>query len=382
MNEDKGTRYHRARRRLAVLEVLLVGAALLLVVLSGVSPAARDALSGLAVALDLPDRWREPFTLLVFTMGLALVLELVALPWYFLRSFLLERTYGLTSESLETWLRDHVKASVVALVVGLAAVEVLFWVARESPRWWWAWATLGTFVLSVLIVALAPVLLLPLFYRVQPLGRSTLRERLLTLAARAGRPALDVYEWKVGERTRKANAALAGLGRTRRILLSDTLIERYSEDEIEVVLAHELSHHVHADVWRGLAFEAAIAAVTWGSVQLAVWTLGPSLGLRGDTADVAALPLMLLVGGATSLLLQPLAHAQSRAAERRADDYALTLTHRPEALISALRRLGQQNLAEEQASRFVEVAFLTHPPLGERIAAVRRWEGEGSRFEV
>ncbi|MPZ18365.1 MAG: M48 family metalloprotease [Luteitalea sp.] len=374
MNEDKGTRYHRARRRLTVLEVVLVGAALLLVVLSGVSSPARDALFGLGVALDLPDRWREPFVLLLFAIGLALLLELVALPWYFLRSFVLERSYGLTSESLDTWLRDHLKASGVALVVGLAAVEVLFWIARESPRWWWAWATLGTFVLSVLIVALAPVLLLPLFYRVRPLDRRSLRERLLALAVRAGRPALDVYEWKVGERTRKANAALAGLGRTRRILLSDTLLERYSEDEIEVVLAHELSHHVHADVWRGLAFDAALAAVMWGTVQVAVWGLGPLLGLRG-TADVAALPFMLLVGGATSLVLQPLAYAQSRAAERRADHYALALTRRPEALISALRRLGQQNLAEEQASRLVEVAFLTHPPLGERIAAVRRWKG-------
>jgi STE24 endopeptidase len=374
VNEDKGTRYHRARRRLAVLEVLLVGAALLLVIFSGVSPAARDALSSLAVALDLPDRWREAFIALLFATGLGLLVELVALPWYFLRSFLLEHSYGLTSESLRTWLRDQAKASGVALVVGVAAVEVLLWIARESPRWWWAWATLGTFILSVLIVALAPVVLLPLFYRVLPLERRTLRERLLALAARAGRPALDVYEWKVGERTRKANAALAGLGRTRRILLSDTLLERYSEDEIEVVLAHELSHHVHADVWRGLAFEAAIAAVTWGAVQLAVSSVGPSLGLYG-TADVAALPLMLLVGGATSLLLQPLAHAQSRAAERRADDYALALTHRPDALISALRRLGQQNLAEEEASRFIEMAFLTHPPLGERIAAVRRWKG-------
>src|SRR5204863_4438149 len=148
-------------------------------------------------------------------------------------------------------------------------------------------------------------------------------------------------------KTKKANAALTGIAGTRRILVSDTMLADYSEDEIEVVLAHELAHHVHGDIWKGLIFESALilAGFFAGARVLGAWV--DAAGLRGPS-DVAGLPLLVLTAGAVSLVMVPAAHAMSRHYERRADRFALKLTRNPAAFISAMRRLAAQNLAEEQ----------------------------------
>jgi STE24 endopeptidase len=211
---------------------------------------------------------------------------------------------------------------------------------------------------------------LPVFYAVKPLDRETLRGRLLALADRAGARVVGAYEWGLSEKTRKANAALAGLGSTRRILISDTMLSEYSEDEIEVVLAHELAHHVHGDIWKGLLFESALIVAGFYAAFRVLTGLGPWLGLA-DAADPAGLPLLLLAGGVVSLLMVPAANALSRRYERSADRFALDLTRNPAAFISAMRRLGAQNLAEEHPSRTVQWLFYSHPPIAERIAVAR-----------
>ena len=213
--------------------------------------------------------------------------------------------------------------------------------------------------------------MLPLFYTVKPLDREPLRVRLLALAERAGARVLGAYEWGLSAKTKKANAALAGIGGTRRILVSDTMLAEYSDDEIEVVLAHELAHHVHGDIWKGIVFESALmlagfylAAADAGGLE------SLPCGLR-DVADPAGLPLLLLAAGAVSMLMMPVAHAMSRAYERSADRFALDLTRNPGAFISAMRRLGAQNLAEEHPSEIVQWLFYSHPPIRERIASAQ-----------
>jgi STE24 endopeptidase len=217
---------------------------------------------------------------------------------------------------------------------------------------------------------LAPVLLLPLFYTVKPLERDTLRHRLLALADRAGARVLGAYEWGLAAKTRKANAALAGLGRTRRILVSDTMLAQYSEEEIEVVLAHELAHHVHGDIWKGLIFESALIVAGCFAAARMLGALAHWAGLRGP-ADPAGLPLLVAGAGAVSLVMLPVAHAMSRAHERSADRFALDLTRNPSAFISAMRRLSAQNLAEEHPSKLTQWLFYSHPPIRDRIAAAQ-----------
>jgi STE24 endopeptidase len=225
----------------------------------------------------------------------------------------------------------------------------------------------------VVLAQLAPVLLLPLFYRFKPLDRPALASRLVALAGRADARVVGVFEWQLSDRTRKANAALTGIGRTRRILLSDTLLAEHSDEEIEVVLAHELAHHVHHDIWKAIVFEAVLLVLGF---HLADRVLEASIGRFGIVAkdDVAGLPLLLLAGGAVSLVLLPVANAVSRAHERRADRYALEMTRNAAAFVSAMRRLAAQTLAEERPSRLVEILFHSHPPMAARVEAARAWE--------
>ena len=307
---------------------------------------------------------------LIFTAVVALGSEIVSLPFVFHRNFLLERKYGLSSESLATWIGDHLKALALGLTMTLAAALAVYGAIAVAPAWWWAIAAALFALAAIVLSRLAPVVLLPLFYRFRPLEREALRERLLTLSSRAGVPVIGAFEWRLGDRTTRANAALVGMGRSRRILVSDTLLTRYSDDEIEVVLAHELAHHVYHDLWTALALETVIVAAALCGAHAAATLLAGRLSLSGPS-DLTALPVLVLAGGGVSLLLTPLATYWSRHNERRADRFALALTQRPAAFESAMRRLGAQNLAEERPSDPVVWFFHTHPTIDERIAAAR-----------
>jgi STE24 endopeptidase len=192
----------------------------------------------------------------------------------------------------------------------------------------------------------------------------------MKLASAARTNVNGVFEWVLSSHTRKANAALAGLGSTRRILLSDTLLADYSEDEIEVILAHELAHHVHRDLWRGIAMQTVALFAGFYLASLALSAIAEPLALRG-TSDPAGLPALLLLGGVWTFVLMPVVNAMSRAQERAADRYALTTTRNVDAFVTAMKRLSQQNLAEEYPSKLVRFLFYSHPPIRERIDAAR-----------
>jgi Zn-dependent protease with chaperone function len=372
MNEDKASRYQRLSRRASVLSLALSTGFLLVLLTTGGSSLLRDAAAS-AVA-RLPAALRPSALVAVFVVLLAAAHEALSLPLAFYRGHLLERRYGLSVQSAARWLRDHAKSGVIAVTFAVAGSELIYSAIRRFPNAWWAIAAGILSVVVVVLAQLAPIVLMPLFYRFTPIDRDALRERLLALARRTGARVVGAYEWKVSDRTARANAALTGLGATRRILLSDTLLAQYSDDEIEVILAHELAHYVHGDIWTGIACETALLFAGLYGAHRALDTIAPAVGIA-DPADVAGLPLVVLAAGAISLVVLPLANALSRAHESRADRFALELTRNPGAFISAMRRLGAQNLAEAAPSRLVQVLFHTHPPFAQRIAAARAWEG-------
>jgi STE24 endopeptidase len=270
-------------------------------------------------------------------------------------------------------LLDQVKGIALALALGGLAASIVYFFVRRSAEGWWLPAGAMFALLIVGLANLGPLLLLPLFYSIKPLQRESLSRRLIALAERASAHVLGVYEWGLAAKTKKANAALTGLARTRRILVSDTMLADYSEDEIEVVLAHELAHHVHGDIWKGLVFESALVVGGFFVAARVLAALVPHAGFAGPS-DVAGLPLLLLAAGAVSVVMLPAAHAMSRWNERRADRFALQLTGNPAAFVSAMRRLAAQNLAEEHPSKLVQWLFYSHPPIRERIATARNFE--------
>jgi STE24 endopeptidase len=366
MNEDKSARYHRLKRRSALLSLLMTAGLLAGLLVSGGSALMRD------IATDVGGSW-PAVAVAIYVLVLACLQEILTFPVSFYRSFTLERQYGLSSEPFAAWMRDHVKSLLVAGVLSLAGAEIVYAALGRWPRWWWAASAVAFIAATVLLAKLAPIVLLPIFYRFKPLARDALKDRLIALSRRAGVAVLGVYEWGLGEKTRRANAALVGTGRTRRILVSDTLLQQYSDDEIEVILAHELGHHVHGDIAKGLFLEVALLGFCFYAAAAALNTWWRSLGLTSP-ADVAGLPLLLLAGGAASLVATPVVNALSRFNERRADRYALTMTGQPSAFVSAMRRLGTQNLAEARPSRAALWLFHTHPPMSERIEAARAFD--------
>jgi STE24 endopeptidase len=371
MNEDRSARYHRLKRRTEILSLAWTTGLLAAFVVTGASMSLRawaEAIAGAGPsgATSLPG-------VLLYVAALLTVNELGSLPIAFYSGFVVERRYGLSHETLAAWLRDQVKSYALGVALASVAALLLYLVIRAFPSSWWLPAGAIFAMVIVGLANLAPVLLLPLFYTVKPLDRESLRARLLALAERAGARVLGAYEWGLAVKTRKANAALAGLGRTRRILVSDTMLAEYSDDEIEVVLAHEIAHHVHGDIWKGLLFESAlILAGFWVAAKALAAAVAP-LGLGGP-ADVAGFPVLLLAAGAVSLVMLPAAHALSRANERSADRFALTLTRNPAAFISAMRRLAAQNLAEDHPSKLTQWLFYSHPPIRERIAAAQSFD--------
>ena len=364
MTEDKATRYHRLKRRSEVAALLWSAVCLSALMATGLSRRLADAagdLSAGALWVSVP----------LVVLGLALAHELGALPLAW-NGHTLERRYNLSKQSAGEWLRDHLKATGLAVLLAAGAAVVVYHAMAWMPSMWWLAAGAAMAVGVTGLATLAPVLLLPLFFRVAPLTRASLVTRLERLAARAGTPVVGVYEWVLGEKSTRANAALTGLGSTRRILVSDTMLADYSEDEIEVVLAHELGHHVHRDIWRAVVVEAALLLLVFAAGDLVLRTLGPMAGVPSP-ADLAGMPLLALTAGAVSLAVAPLGLALSRHHERRADRFALELTGNPAAFISAMRRLGAQNLAEEHPSRLVQWLFHSHPPMAERLASARSW---------
>jgi STE24 endopeptidase len=354
MNEDRATRYNRLKRRASVLSLALTALFLCLLLGSGLSLRLRDAAGSVAI----------------YVVVLALAHELLTLPLAAYGGLLLERRYGLSSISTSDWFRDRFKAFALGLLLSVLAAAVLGWSVRAAGELWWIVVAFAFSLAGIVLAAVAPLVFLPLFYRFKPLDRPALAARLLALAREQGVPALGVFEWGLGAKTSKANAALVGLGSTRRIILADTLLDNYTDDEIEVIVAHELGHHVHRDMMKAIAFESAFVFAGAFAADRLFRAVAPALGIR-DVADPAGLPLLLIGAGALSVLLAPIANALSRRAERRADLFALTLTKRPDSFMSAMRRLGAQNLAEEHPSRLVQALFHSHPPIPERLAAAR-----------
>jgi STE24 endopeptidase len=287
--------------------------------------------------------------------------------------FRLEHRYNLSNQRLGSWLWDETKGFLVGLVLGVIVVELLYFLIRQAPQYWWliGWAAfLGLFVL---IAQLAPVLLFPIFYKFEPLQDEGLKSRLVTLSERAGTRVRGVYKWNLSEKSKKANAALTGLGNTRRIILADTLLESYSPDEIEAVLAHELGHHVHNHILKSIFIQAGITLVGFWAANWVLHYAMERWHIFDQLSDFANLPLLILVSTLLSFLLMPALNAFSRYNERQADRYAFRSIASVGPFITSMNKLADQNLAERTPSPWVEWFFHSHPAVSRRVTAAEEW---------
>jgi STE24 endopeptidase len=357
----EATRYHRLQLWLGLAGFVLGAVYLLLLSTSGAAAALAEAVAGYITA------WWAGVALVAGILAAGQTLLTFPLRW--VRGFWLPRRFGLLHQPLGGWLADRAKAAALGGALGLGGVLVVYRLIRATG-WWWLIGAGVFFVVGVALAALFPVVVVPLFYRLTRLSDPVLERRLLALAERAGVAAIGVWVVDQSRKSRTANAAVVGLGRTRRIILSDTLATGFREDEVEAVLAHELAHHVHGDLCRGLLLQGALVVATFG-VAAVLLDAGVELwGLAGP-ADPAGLPWLALVFMLLGAVQLPLSNGFSRWIERQADDFALRLTRDPAAFIGAMERLGSLNLAERRPHRLEELLLYSHPALERRIARAR-----------
>jgi STE24 endopeptidase len=360
---ERAREYAALRRRLFVLDLLLSGGALALLLATGGAAWLRDLV---ARASD----W-HPVQVALYAGVLTLASAVLFLPLSYYAGFVLPHRYELSVQRLSGWATDYLKGTLLGLVQGALVAVPVYALLRVAPDTWWLWAALVLAVFAVVLANLAPVLIVPLFYTLRPLEDERLRERLLALAAQSGTQVRGVYVMDMSRRTRAANAALMGIGNTRRVVLGDTLWERFEPEEIEGILAHELGHHVHGDLWRGMALQAAL---TFGALWVADRVLRAAASPFGLTGadDLAGLPLLLLVAGVLFTALMPLTNGVSRAMEAAADRFAVRATGDVTAWKGALRKLADQNLAEVDPPAWVEWLLYSHPSIRHRLEAADR----------
>jgi STE24 endopeptidase len=356
--QEKAKEYAHINHRLFALDLLLSAAALVFVLLSGISAGLREVVLSIS-----PDPWIS--IAIYFVAGLAGYGVLFA-PLTFYGSYVLPHRYGLSTQALRGWLSDVVKGAALGILLGGLVIEVIYFVLRAAPAWWWLLAAGFMLLFNVLLANLAPVLIFPIFFKFKPLEDQELVARLVNLAEHAHTRVRGVYTMMLSEKTTAANAAFMGLGNTKRIVLGDTLYQDYSHDEIESVIAHELGHQVHNDIVWGIAIESVLTVAGFLIADL-VLRFGVAFFRFDGIADLAAMPLFALALGAFGLVTMPLGNGFSRWRERRADEYALDSTHNPGAFVGAMEKLANQNLAELEPEAWVEFLLYDHPPIGKRL---------------
>jgi STE24 endopeptidase len=357
--------YAQISRRLFVLDLALGAAYVLLWLLAGLSPWLRDQVQRLTQAtwLSVP----------LFALGFGLPYLLLTAPLIYYSGFVLPHRYGQSNQTLKAWLWDQFKGFLVAGVLGLIVLEIIYALLGAFPQTWWLWMALVMLIFTVLLSNLAPVLIFPLFYKYKPLDDEDLVQRLTQLAAKAGTRVKGVYVFDMSSKTVAANAALMGLGNTRRIVLGDTLVEKFTASEIETVLAHELGHHVHKDLPLGIIVQSLLTlAGFWLADGVMRWGI-TTFNYDGLT-DPATLPLLIVAMSVFGLVTMPLSNAWSRWREVKADAYALEMTRKPHAFINAMTRLANQNLADAEPPAWVEFLLHSHPSINKRVARAKAFE--------
>lgn len=279
----------------------------------------------------------------------------------------LRRGYGLSQESTSAWLIRQSKQFLVAAVLTLVTVEGVYWLLRVAPQRWWIIAAGGFAVFSLMLTYLQPYVITPLFFTQRPLEDQALRTRIFQLGERVGVPIREMYVIDASAQGNEGNAYFTGIGGATRIVIYDTLLRDYPQDELLTILAHEFGHWRAQHVWKGLLLSWTLAPLGLWIVHLLMGGILPNWGIQ-NRSDIAGLPLLLLIVTLGGLLGQPAQNWLSRRWERTADQFALAATRDPAAFQATFVRLARQNLTDPTPPPIVEGFWGTHPAVGRRIA--------------
>ncbi len=360
MDKDKDAKqYEFVKLSLSVLESVITFLILFLFVVLGYSIELRQFVSQYFIG----DYSR--FLAYMFILGAGLMI--LSLPFDYLSSYWIEHRYSLSNHTFAGWIWEKTKGMLVATLVLLPVMFVFYYLLLNYPQTWWIWLSAFLFFFSVILGKIAPLVIFPLFYKFTPLHNEELLKKMSELAVK-GKFSLDgVYRFDLSKTTKKANAAFTGMGKTKRIILGDTLLDNFTIDEIEAVFAHEVGHYVHKHIYIGIAVSTVTSFLSFYLANLFYVKLLPFFSFN-RIADPAALPLLFLILSLITLIIMPFSNALSRRHERQADLYALQNIENPSAFKTSMIKLSELNLSNQEPHPLVEFFFYSHPSIKKRVA--------------
>lgn len=359
---NKARRYSSIKYSLAIIDTAYLFLILVLFQGLGISKILAKAISHLLGGNFLV----IPLYVLVLYLGY----YLFSLPLNFYQSYLLEHKFSLSNQNIRNWLKDQFKASVLSYIILLILISAFYYIVRHYIYTWWLVISAFWIFFTILLAKLTPTLIIPLFFKYKRLSDEVLRERILRLADKMKIKIMDCFEIDLSSKTVKANAAFVGWGRSRRVILADTLKEKYNHDEIEVILAHEFAHYKLKHLLKLILVNSFVTVAIFYVLYL---TSDKVLSVFGASSlwDISALPVVLIYFLIFGVVTQPVTNFISRQLEKEADRQALKVTGLKEAFISMMQKLSLQNLSDPNPSRLAKIYFFDHPPTEERIAIAK-----------
>jgi STE24 endopeptidase len=318
------------------------------------------------------------FIIFVFVIGI--FSSVLFMPLNIYTGFYLEHKYNLSNQTFFKYFLENVKSMLLGLVIGIPILLLFFFVINQFGDFWWLVFASAMFLISVVLSQLFPIIILPIFYKIIPLEDEELKSRISSLAKGAGIKVENVFSFDMSKNTKKANAAFTGLGKTKRIILGDTLLNDYTKDEIETVIAHELGHYKHKHIIKNLMFGTVASFLTFFIISV-IYKNSLSWFDFESITQIAAIPLLSLWAMIIGLIQSPIGNMLSRKYEFEADRYAIESTHKPDSFIKTLNKLTDQNLGDREPHPFIEWFFYSHPSIKNRIGAIEKFVNEKGIIE-
>ena len=292
-------------------------------------------------------------------------------PFSYYSGYVLEHHYGLSKESFGDWMGDFIKSLLIDLALAAVLFSVIYALLRWMPDFWWLAAAVFYILFAVVLSTIAPVVIMPLFHKFEPLEEGELTQAVRSMMDEAGIQVVGVFKWGLEEKTTTANAAFAGFGKTKRIILGDTLLTKYTQDEILAILAHEIGHYKNRDTMRLMATSAVLALAGFYVAHHCLVALTGFFDIS-EIYDIGAAPIFIFSLFIFSLVSMPFANMHSRRREFAADAYAIKAMGSPDALVSAFEKLADQNLSNKEPAAWIEFLLHSHPSMSRRIERARQ----------
>ncbi|WP_337865017.1 M48 family metallopeptidase [Ignavibacterium sp.] len=364
MNSKK---YNNIKLAIGISETFLIFILIFLFLYSGYSRKLSDFLYSYSGS--------DYVVLILFIIIISAAASIILFPLNFYSSYFLEHKYNLSNQTLLKYFAESIKSTLVSVSIGVPILLLFYFILKEFGDYWWLVFASAMFFISVILSQIFPVLIFPIFYKVKPIEDEELKERIKNLAKDAGLKVQDVYSFNMSKNTKKANAAFTGLGKTKRIILGDTLLSSYSKDEIETVIAHELGHYKKKHIIKNIIFGTVNSFAMFFVISV-LYKI--SLSWFGFTVitEIAAFPLLTLWAMLIGLIQTPISNLLSRKFEYEADQYAIEYTRKPLSFIQTLNKLTEQNLGDKEPHPFVEWFFYSHPSIKKRISAIENYSKE------